>query len=156
MTILADYTSPTYYNPLDSLNDESDKDESEDESDEEDEEPDPDIQNPWIALAARNALKTPNHLLEDNINLGTRAQDRAYDWEKFSNIYNEYGEQQDFYDTAKLLEAHSFQILHNPDTLQTAQRVCFDLVMANYELELVNGHSNQLLLHVDGAAGTGK
>lgn len=61
--------------PLDPLDDESDEDESEDESDEEDEEPDPDFQDPWIALAARNALKTPNHLLEDNINLGTRAQD---------------------------------------------------------------------------------
>ncbi len=28
--------------------------------------------------------------------------------------------------------------------------------MANYELELVNGYSSQLLLHIDGAAGTGK
>lgn len=143
-------------NLLDPLDDVSDEDESEDESDKKDEEPDSDVQDLWIALAARNALKTPNHLLEENINLGTRAQDQAYDWQKFSNIYDEYGEQQDFYDFAKLLEVHSFQKLHNPDTLQTAQHICFDLVMANYEQELVNGYSSQLFLHIDGAAGTGK
>lgn len=28
--------------------------------------------------------------------------------------------------------------------------------MANYELEFVNGCSSELLLHIDGAAGTGK
>ena len=142
--------------PLDPLDEESDEDESEDESDEENEISQPDFQDPWIALAARNPPNNADHFLEYDLNLGTRTQDRAYNWQEFSNIYNEYGDQKDFFDCAKLLNAQSSQKLNNPDTLQAAQRVCFDMVMASYERELADHYSDQLLLHVDGAAGTGK
>lgn len=85
-----------------------------------------------------------------------RTQDRAHNWLEFSNIYDEYGDQKDFFDYAKLFKAQSLQKLNNPDTLQAAQRVCFDMVMATYDRELADTYSDQLLLHVDGAAGTGK
>lgn len=36
------------------------------------------------------------------------------------------------------------------------QRICFDLIIANYELELVNGHLNQLFLYIDDVVGIAK
>ncbi len=56
---------------LDSLDDESDKDRSKDENDKEDAVPDPDVQDIWITLAAKNALKNSDYLLQNNINLET-------------------------------------------------------------------------------------
>ncbi len=156
---LEDCDNRGYYHPrdpLDSLDEESDEDESEDESDEENEISQADLQDPWIALAARNPLNNAGLFLESDLNLGMRTQDQEYNWQEFSNIYNEYGDQKDFLDRAKLLKAQSLQKLNNPDTLQAAQRLCFDMVMATYERELANHYSDQLLLPVDGAAGTGK
>lgn len=45
-----------------------------------------------------------------------------------------------------------FQIFYNLDNFQTAQYICFDLVKTNYNLEMVNGHSNQFILHINYAA----
>lgn len=78
---MQDYNYQRYYHSQDSLDlldDKSDEDESEDGIDKKNEEPDPDFQDLWIVLVVKNALKTPNHLLKDNINLEIWAQDWVY------------------------------------------------------------------------------
>ncbi|MCJ1360781.1 MAG: hypothetical protein MMC33_010790 [Icmadophila ericetorum] len=111
----------------------------------------------FATLAARHCRHDGADMEEIETKLGKRKIDRAYDWHQSDHRYDEYGDQSTFYTVAKTLEPPHEYTLHDPDTLQGAQRICFDVIMRQYERQHDFGElPYPLLLHIDGVAGTGK
>jgi ATP-dependent DNA helicase PIF1 len=109
----------------------------------------------FIELAGR-AGRHDAAYAEPGTGLGMRPLDTSYDWHSNDGIYGEFGDQSDFYQQAKLLEVSIPRVYNNPNTLTGPQRTCFDRLMAQYTMEIDDGQVEQLFLHVDGSAGTGK
>ena len=109
----------------------------------------------WVEYAGRRGNLDGVRLTTDA--LGDRPQDREYDWRRSGDeIFAAYGDQQNFMRDAKQLEVSIQRTYNDPDTLQTAQRTCFDRVIDQYRQILAGEAPEQLFLHVDGSAGTGK
>ena len=130
---------------------------SEFDSEQEDEEPEPELQAEWTEWAARNG-RSRGGADEDLPDFGTRDIDLQFDWQHQSDIYYElFGEQDDWYKEAQLQTVGSISgPSRDPNTLNPGQRVAFDLLMTHYS-DLCSGDvSSQLLIHLDGEAGSGK
>ena len=143
--------------PLDPLEVE-DEGESESEFESERDEAEPEPQAAWTDLAARNGrhdaqLADASDL--ENI-LGKRPQDIAYNWHASDHLYERVGEQRDFFEQARLLPEVTNRIRNDPSTLQGSQRTAFDTIIDHYRSCFTGVASRQLLLHIDGSAGTGK
>jgi ATP-dependent DNA helicase PIF1 len=104
------------------------------------------------------ARRLPGQDLEQVINtdLGDRILDRQYDWTAHIGSYNTRMED---WEQFKAINP-TLQIVTvdpSPDSLNTEQRKLYDVVVNSYLEELQTGiPSQQLLLNVDGVAGSGK
>ena len=87
--------------------------------------------------------------------IGTREIDRDYDWSVHVGRYNIYPE---IWDRIKAENpvAQVVTIDPSPDSLNLEQRKLYDTVVSQYSDELGGQSPPQLLLHVDGVAGSGK
>lgn len=101
--------------------------------------------------------------LEDEGALGRREVDRAYDWSAHVNTYPNltfdwWNEQKTAYPKNLEVDYASQDVV---DSLNTKQRQIYDLVMTHYDAVLsaedtITPQAPQLLLHIDGKAGTSK
>jgi ATP-dependent DNA helicase PIF1 len=90
--------------------------------------------------------------------LGSREIDRSYDWSihigQYIDIYPEVWEQIKAENPIEL----RVEVDSSPEALNTEQRMLYDTIVAHYtnEFDLGERSRSQLLLNVDGEAGTGK
>lgn len=114
-------------------------------------------QQPFTELANRSNRLGPNEVL-DQYTLGKRVQDRVHNWlTGHTPEYTELlGTGLEWYAIAKDKRPPVPETAIRPDTLQNVQRLVYDTVIDLYGSMLNGGATEQLLLHVDGAAGTGK
>jgi ATP-dependent DNA helicase PIF1 len=145
--------------PLDPL----DLDPEDNNSDEEGEVPDlddeDDPQPDWAYMAGLG----PNNRghVDDDISLeailGHRGQDLNTDyWTAPSHELAILGPLHTFYNVARTAVPNVRRSNNDPTTLQCQQRVAFDYILAEYNKECIGVAFKQLLLHIDGEAGTGK
>jgi ATP-dependent DNA helicase PIF1 len=94
-------------------------------------------------------------LMDLGQDIGTREIDRDYDWSVHVGRYNIYPE---IWDRIKAENpvAQVVTIDPSPDSLNLEQRKLYDTVVSQYSDELGGQSPPQLLLHVDGVAGSGK
>lgn len=145
--------------PLDPLDLVPDEDYSEEEGEMPDIDPDDDPQPNWAYMAGRNP--NVNGVIDDDFSLerilGHRAHDLDADyWTASSHILTTLGPQHAFYNVARTAVATVRRSNDDPSTLQDQQRVAFEYILAEYRKECSNQPFKQLLLHIDGEAGTGK
>ena len=94
-------------------------------------------------------------LMDLGQDIGTREIDRVYDWSVHVRQYNIHPE---IWDQMKA-EHPVIQVVtmdSSPDSLNLEQRKLYDTVVSQYSNELAGRSPPQLLLHVDGVAGSGK
>ena len=110
---------------------------------------------PWMDLAG----ELPEHgatRLEDPDDLGGRDLDRQYDWTRHIGHYGDLTES--FWDALKADRPATPTELSraDPRTLEDKQHLFFDMVTKHYEGILNRDGPPQLLINLDGKAGTGK
>ncbi|KAJ5894968.1 hypothetical protein N7495_006659 [Penicillium taxi] len=92
---------------------------------------------------------------DDPDSLGSRDINRGYDWSPYIRKYvveNDYWKQL----KAQYLVEMRSDVLSTPDELNTQQRLLYDTV-TNHYISFLNGFQpSQLLINLDGKAGTGK
>ncbi|SLM38641.1 P-loop containing nucleoside triphosphate hydrolase [Lasallia pustulata] len=114
-------------------------------------------QNPFVELAARRGGEGADRYSQNNArDLGNRPEDLAYDWHSSDYLFERFGEQLDFLTLAKLLPECIRRTRNDPGTLTEAQRVVFNRLYNHCQDQFSGGTPAQLLMHVDGPAGTGK
>ena len=108
----------------------------------------------WAELAAQRPGRDGGHL-EDADALGNRDVDRAFDWSPFVNKYPDLTG--DWLDNAQERFPKSLEVDYASqsivDKLNLKQRQVYDTTMEAFRSDV---EIPQLLLHVDGRAGTGK
>jgi hypothetical protein len=87
--------------------------------------------------------------------MGTREIDRDYDWSIHVGRYNIHPEVWDQMKAENPVE-QVVEVDSSLDSLTLEQRKLYDTVVSQYSNELIRQPLPQLLLHVDGVAGSGK
>ena len=113
------------------------------------------LQAEWTKLATRNrrADKLRNGI---TTNLGIRLLDLAHDWHSSDLYYKRFSGQEDWFEQAKLHEPEDVRNHIDLDTLNEGQRTAFEVVTRHYWNSFRVGKPSQLLIHIDGKAGSGK
>ena len=113
----------------------------------------------WELLAQETARQRATRV-EDPDHLGERDNDRAYWSLHAAEHVGKYDISDKYWEEAKTAEPAQFNIQEfsqsTLDGLQAKQRQLFNVVTAHYEEVLRGDEPGQLLLHLDGRAGTGK
>ena len=114
-------------------------------------------QDPFVELAARHGGGGADSYSQNNArDLGNRPEDLAYDWHLSDYLFEQFGEQLDFLTLAKLVPQCIKRTRNDVDTLTEAQRVVFNQVYNHCQDRFSGRTPVQLLMHIDGPAGTGK
>ncbi|EED14664.1 conserved hypothetical protein [Talaromyces stipitatus ATCC 10500] len=121
-----------------------------------DDETDNEIPGSWEALARQLPHRDDATRLEDPDLLGDRTIDREMDWS--SHIGSHSYIHTDFWATMKEEFPHppTVRSSASPEDLEVQQRHLYDLVINHYEQDLTGQAPSQLLINLDGRAGTGK
>jgi ATP-dependent DNA helicase PIF1 len=106
-------------------------------------------------MYARRGPRNDLSRIEDPHNLGGRDLDRQYDWSPHAGRYDVGVKWLDEM-KAQFPANRDIQDALNPGSLNDQQRKLYDVVTEHYASELSGQNPRQLLLNVDGVAGTGK
>jgi len=116
---------------------------------------DDDIPLSWELLAAQLPNRDAAARFEDPDHLGERDLDREHNWGPYVghlSLPDDFWRQVKLeYPTALIAESSA-----NPDSLERQQRRFFDLVVTHYRRHLAGEGPEQMLINLDGRAGTGK
>jgi hypothetical protein len=110
---------------------------------------------PDFEAFARRRLQEDFTRIDPRQDMGTREIDRDYDWSIHVGRYNIHPEVWDQI-KAENPVAQVVTVDSSPDSLNLEQRKLYDTVGSQYSNELIQQPLPQLLLHVDGVAGSGK
>ena len=114
-------------------------------------------QNPFVELAARCRGEGADSYSQNNAkDLGNQPEDLVYNWHSSDYLFKWFDKQLDFVTLAKLLPECIRRTQNDPGTLTEAQQVVFNQVYNHCQVRFSGGTPAQLLMHVDGPAGTGK
>ncbi|EED13561.1 hypothetical protein TSTA_098180 [Talaromyces stipitatus ATCC 10500] len=114
------------------------------------------IPDSWEALARQLPNRDDATRVEDPDLLGERTIDREMDWSTHIGTHDYI--QTDFWALMKedFPRPSIVDSSASPESLETQQRHLYDLVIHHYKQHLAGQNPSQLLVNVDGRAGTGK
>ncbi|OXV12227.1 hypothetical protein Egran_00012 [Elaphomyces granulatus] len=118
-------------------------------------EDDEDVAQSWEALARQLPNRDVATHIEDPDRLGDRQFDREKDWMhvgRYPDLNDEFWEVMKTDFPADITARSSA----SPEGLERKQRQLFDLIIGHYRSVLAGENTSQLLINLDGRAGTGK